>query len=327
MTAGETLEAEAEDVTDAVEVEPAPEVAALVTVPTPPVAVTPTATAKDLSDRLAVIEEAAKKAMKKDVDFGEIPGTNKPTLLKPGAEKLSVLFQLDIQINNEKHFDGQHLTVTSKATAFHAPTGTRVGYGEGMCSTRERKYAYRTSKLKCPECSEETIFKSKYPPRDNPAAPPGWYCWADKGGCGKNYAADDPAIVGQTRGTVENPDLPDTWNTVLKMAEKRARVDAVLAVTGASALFTQDVEDQPAQPPAPAPEPQPAPEQPFDFYRLRVSTNNAGLSPEQVLAIGRYIEFDGQDESSIDPIRLKECVKRIEAGDVDGLMATIGGAK
>ena len=32
--------------------------------------------------------------MKKGVDFGVIPGTRKPTLLKPGAEKLCRLFSL-----------------------------------------------------------------------------------------------------------------------------------------------------------------------------------------------------------------------------------------
>ena len=32
--------------------------------------------------------------MRKDIDFGVIPGTRKPTLLKPGAEKLCRLFSL-----------------------------------------------------------------------------------------------------------------------------------------------------------------------------------------------------------------------------------------
>jgi hypothetical protein len=33
--------------------------------------------------------------MVKDQDFGEIPGTSKPTLLKPGAEKLCNFFGLE----------------------------------------------------------------------------------------------------------------------------------------------------------------------------------------------------------------------------------------
>lgn len=43
----------------------------------------------------------------------------------------------------------------------------------------------------------------------------------------------------------ENPDIADTWNTVLKMAKKRAYVDAVKSTTAASDIFTQDVEDLP----------------------------------------------------------------------------------
>lgn len=47
----------------------------------------------------------------------------------------------------------------------------------------------------------------------------------------------------KNRQQVENPDIADTYNTVLKMAEKRALVAAVLVATNASAMFTQDLED------------------------------------------------------------------------------------
>jgi hypothetical protein len=49
-------------------------------------------------------------------------------------------------------------------------------------------------------------------------------------------------------------------NTIIKMARKRAIVDAVLLVTGASALFTQDQDDAAQVPEAVAvPQPTPAP--------------------------------------------------------------------
>lgn len=47
------------------------------------------------------------------------------------------------------------------------------------------------------------------------------------------------------RKGVENPDIADTYNTVLKMAKKRAHVDAMITATAASDIFTQDVEDIP----------------------------------------------------------------------------------
>lgn len=71
---------------------------------------------------------------------------------------------------------------------------------------------------------------------------------------------------GDARHREENPDIADTWNTVLKMAKKRAFVDAVKSTTAASDIFTQDVEDFPEYmlggrkaKPAPAPEPAPNP--------------------------------------------------------------------
>jgi hypothetical protein len=39
--------------------------------------------------------EFTRRIMVRDQDFGEIPGTNKPTLLKPGAEKLCNFFGLE----------------------------------------------------------------------------------------------------------------------------------------------------------------------------------------------------------------------------------------
>jgi hypothetical protein len=42
---------------------------------------------------------------------------------------------------------------------------------------------------------------------------------------------------------IENPDPADLQNTLIKMANKRAFVDAVLKATGASRYFSQDMED------------------------------------------------------------------------------------
>lgn len=52
--------------------------------------------------------------------------------------------------------------------------------------------------------------------------------------------------VNGSKEKYENPDIADVYNTVLKMAKKRAFVDAVKSTTAASDIFTQDVEDMPA---------------------------------------------------------------------------------
>lgn len=59
---------------------------------------------------------------------------------------------------------------------------------------------------------------------------------------------------GEDREQVENDNIADVYNTVLKMAKKRAHVDATLTVTGAADIFTQDLieEDDLPQKPSPA---------------------------------------------------------------------------
>jgi hypothetical protein len=53
---------------------------------------------------------------------------------------------------------------------------------------------------------------------------------------------------------VENPDIADVYNTVLKMAKKRAHIDATLTCTGASDMFTQDlIDDEGEEKTAPKP--------------------------------------------------------------------------
>ena len=62
------------------------------------------------------------------------------------------------------------------------------------------------------------------------------------------------------RGGQENADIADTYNTVLKIAKKRAHIDATLTVTGAADLFTQDLIDEDEQkPPVIMPKEKPAP--------------------------------------------------------------------
>lgn len=46
---------------------------------------------------------------------------------------------------------------------------------------------------------------------------------------------------GENGAKIENEDIADMYNTVLKIAKKRAHIDATLTVTGAADLFTQDL--------------------------------------------------------------------------------------
>lgn len=154
-------------------------------------------------------------ALKKDTDYGVIPGTGtKPTLLKPGAERLARAFgcvpryevidreidhdrevhytkrkkQWRNEYNGDKRYDWIEESGTSyglyrfevRCTLTQIETGVALGDGLGSCSTMESKYIDRPR-----ECE----------------------------------------------------------NTALKMAQKRALIAAVLNAFALSDRFTQDVED------------------------------------------------------------------------------------
>ena len=205
------------------------------------------------------IKQVMSAAMTKDVHYGVIPGTgSKPTLLKPGAETICVTLRLAPHYKSQRIFhqgeQAGHLTVISEVTLEHIPTGLVIATGEGLCTSLEDKYAFRGGARLCPACGTANIKRSKFAPRasDYEGAssndPPGWYCFAKTGGCGANFKHDAPEIVSQSEEKQPNPNLPDTWNTVMKMANKRALIAAVLNGTAASDIFTQDAEDfaQPA---------------------------------------------------------------------------------
>jgi len=185
--------------------------------------------------------EAMKDVLQKDIDFGVIPGTTKPTLLKAGAENLSFLFGLRPtfeMMDSIEDWDKGLFYYRYRCT-LNGGDGRIVTNSEGSCNSRETKYRYRNAKQKCPECGADTISKSKYPPRNSPGAPKGWWCRS----CKTDYAHNDKRITEQKLGRVENTEPFELINTLQKMAQKRALVAAVLIGTGASQFFTQDVED------------------------------------------------------------------------------------
>jgi hypothetical protein len=242
-------------------------------------------TDQEFETRMAVLKKGRERIaqiqrglMDKDVDFGTIPGTPKPTLLKPGAEKLCDFYRFAADFIPERYVgDGQtapHLAYKTRCELHQGNLdGPIVAVGYGSANSWERRYRYRTGERACPECGAVgTLLRSK-------RGKPEWFCWAKKGGCGKTFDIKDPKVVEQQVGDIENPDPWDLDTTLLKMAEKRAHVDATLRATAASGLFTQDVED--LGPQAQEEPPQPEDEAPKSL-RETVAAKKAELEkPEE----------------------------------------------
>lgn len=204
----------------------------------------PAATIQEALARYALVVEFTKKVMKEGKDYGPIPGTDKPTLLKPGAEKLSSLLGLapvfdiaekDLDWTGERHSGEPFFYFQYRCSMYSG--GRVIAQGVGSCNSWERKYRYRNADRTCPKCGKATIIKGKTEYGG------GWLCFVKKGGCGTKFADSDPSITGQQTGQVKNPDPADIVNTIDKMAQKRALIAATLIATNASEYFTQDLED------------------------------------------------------------------------------------
>jgi hypothetical protein len=140
---------------------------------------------EEANRRVAMLKEFVRDHMVEGEDYGVIPGaSNKPTLFKPGAEKLNAIFGLApvVEITNRaEDWDAGFAAYEVKVTLLNKRSGQVEAEGIGSCNSRERRY--------------------------------------------------------------KNQDAANVANTLLKMAKKRALIDATLSATRASGMFTQDLED------------------------------------------------------------------------------------
>ncbi|NMA64748.1 MAG: hypothetical protein GX957_00705 [Clostridiaceae bacterium] len=168
--------------------------------------------------KITSLQAVVQATLKKDHDYGVIPGTNKPTLLKPGAEKILMMFGLTSEyefLDRTEDYQKGFFAYTLKCIL--TKNGEKITEGVGQCNTMEGKYRYRwTTENKLPD----GVVKETLPKRI-------------KDGKYGEYA----------EYKVENDDPYTLANTVLKMAKKRAQIDAVLTVASLSEVFTQDIED------------------------------------------------------------------------------------
>jgi hypothetical protein len=180
--------------------------------------------------QVQLIQQIMSKCMIDKEHYGTIPGCGeKKTLLKSGAEKLTLTFRMapDYEIETIDHPHG-HQEYRVKCKMSHIGTGNFLGSGVGCASTMETKWRFR----KTTTPTGEPIPKDY---KENKGA------YAAKGlTCRKNEAGEwEWCKIERT----EHDNPADNYNTCLKMAKKRALVDAVLTCTAASDIFTQDLEE------------------------------------------------------------------------------------
>lgn len=211
--------------------------------------------------------------LKTGLDYGTIPGTPKPTLYKAGAEKLRFVYGLGVEfetIDKTVDLNMPFIDYTYRCTV-RAKSNQILSQCEGNCNSLESKFGYvwkssdelpiETDLSKLPSrVSGKKLFEFDFAIEKSettgqygkPEAY--WNKWKDaikkgiakkvskKSKAGKDltgYELDETVIVYR----ILNPDVIGVKNTIMKMAQKRAFVGAILLATGASEFFTQDIED------------------------------------------------------------------------------------
>jgi transcription elongation factor Elf1 len=198
----------------------------------------------DILQQVRLIQDVMAKVMQEGVHYGTVPGCgDRKTLLQPGAQKLTMTFRLapEYHIQETNHERG-HKEYRVICTLKSIQSGNFVGQGVGCCTTLEGKYRWKGGARKCPECGKETIIKGKAEYGG------GWLCFAKKGGCGAKWEDGAKVIESQSVEKVEHDSPADYYNTVLKMAKKRAFVDATITATASSDFLTQDIGDDDGPP-------------------------------------------------------------------------------
>jgi hypothetical protein len=204
---------------------------------------------KQVTDRVNLVHQVLEKVMigpskanPNGVHYGTVPGCGKKKVLfKPGADLLAMTFRLVPKFDViRKDLDGGHREY-DVTCSMYGPGGELLGQGVGSCSTMEKKYRYRGGE------GDDT---------GNPVPPAFWdlkragkldeakQLIGGKGFSAKKTDEGEWHIFETTGEREENQDIADVYNTVLKMAKKRAQIDATLTVTGAADMFTQDLIDE-----------------------------------------------------------------------------------
>lgn len=172
-----------------------------------------------------------------EVDWGTIPGDDKPFLMQPGAEKF--LFWLELRpeyVNQLTLFDEGHIELVSHVMFFHKRTKEKVFDGpDCSCTTMETNYRFiwaeRPScthfpaQSDCQQCQRKDLLKATKMGRSLKVNE-----WKKGVVVGKKW-------IWQER--VENPNVWNERNKVRQIAQKRALVKGVRNMGAISEIFRQ----------------------------------------------------------------------------------------
>jgi len=209
-----------------------------------------------------------KSIMSEGTDYGTVPGTDKPTLLKPGAEKLSTFFGFSPAFEIVKSVEDWDKPLFHYQYKCKLYKGDRLmGEGVGSCNSMETKYRWRwvsgddlPNSINPDSCGTRRSSVVEFAFAIEKAETGGKYGKPAEYWNRFQVAIENGEAKPTTRKTrngneleayeiasvsyrIPNDEVYSQINTIDKMAQKRALVAAVLVAVNASEFFTQDLED------------------------------------------------------------------------------------
>jgi len=98
---------------------------------------------EEANRRVRMLQQYVREHMHEGEDYGVIPGSTKPTLFKPGAEKLNAIFGLapTMEVTNRlEDWDHGFVSYEVKVTLINKRTGNVEAEGVGACNSAEKRY-------------------------------------------------------------------------------------------------------------------------------------------------------------------------------------------
>jgi hypothetical protein len=272
---------------------------------TPPTSIANIATAQEIKAQVHRIQQVMKAVMKKDVHYGIVPGTQKPSLWKPGAEVLCVTFRIAPKYRVEDLSDGDTVRYRVTCIGEHQGTGIVLGEGMGEASSSEEKYKWRDA-----VCDEE------FNETDDDRKRVKW----NKGAWDRDLGERKPPY---TRKQVRT-EPADVGNTVLKMACKRAQIAMSINCTAAGDIFSQDLEDLPEGMLGSDDAPPPSRTQKPSTSAPRSNGAGGGFATEkQVKLIGVKLDNAGMSVAELCARFKIEAIEKLPFGKVNEALAYI----
>lgn len=95
----------------------------------------------NIMQKISSFQSVVQKTLKQNHDYGIIPGTPKPTLLKPGAEKIHMLMGLQSEyeiMEKVQDYEKGFFAFTVKCKLYKGDV--KITEGLGHCNTKEKKF-------------------------------------------------------------------------------------------------------------------------------------------------------------------------------------------